>query len=142
MVSDYNKILEALIISIVLGFCSLSIFDVFNILIGLLKSKYKIILMFIKDVICVFNYCFLLILIFYYSNSGAFKGLFFIGVLFGSILYYYLFRHLFRRIFNIILLPIKVIVTYVCGIIRKILIFLAHTIEKIEFRLYNKRGNS
>ena len=142
MISDYNKILEALIISIVTGFCCLSVFDAFGILIDLIEAKYKAVFIFIKDFICTLTYCLLLVLIFYYTNSGAFKGLFFIGVLLGSVCYHYLFSHLFHKIFNIVLRPIKVIVSGIYKIMRKILIFSSHTIEKIEFRLYNIRSNS
>jgi hypothetical protein len=140
--SYYFDVLKVLFVSTVAGFGCLLVFDTLGVLIELLKSKYKVVLKFFNDMLCVLSHCFLLILIFYYSNSGAFKGMFFIGVCFGGVLYYYLFRQPFHRILNIILIPIKFIVTVVYRTIRKIFIFFAYAIEKIELKLYNKIDDS
>ena len=130
--------LNGSIIAIVCGFILTWIFDSFNEIIKMIPRKSKVILTWIIDFISIVAYVLLLILLLYYNNEGINRGIYFISIIIGLAIYYILFSKVLRKITRIILYPIYILIKFVYDFIRKIYLFLLHTIEKIFRKLYNK----
>ena len=125
------------IISAVCGFGFVLLFDVISTLIEILKIKNNTIIMFIKDIIFFVCISLMMLLIFYYCNKGAFRGLYCLSLLLGICIYFELFSKFIRKIINTVFKPIRFIVKIFKKIANKILKFLLFSIEKIEMKLYN-----
>lgn len=130
--------LNGSIIAIVCGFILTWIFDSFNEIIKMIPRKSKVILTGIIDFISIVAYVILLILVLYYNNEGINRGIYSISIIIGLAIYYILFSKVLRKITRIILYPIYILIKFVYDFIRKIYLFLLHTIEKIFRKLYNK----
>ena len=74
------------------------------------------------------------VLVIYYFNSGIFRGIFLLSFLLGLYVYYKVFSRILMKISRILLAPIVIL----CKFIRKIYLFLFHSLEKIIYKLYNK----
>ena len=127
------EMLKSLVFTLVLGFILTWIFDTISEIIKEILYKYIGIVNGILDFIFSVSFSFLLILLLYYCNKGIYRAIYLISLLSGIFIYFSIFCGIFRKISKIILLPIK----YIFVIIRKIYIFLLHSIEKLVLKLYN-----
>ena len=130
--------LNGSIIALVCGFILTWIIDSFNEIIKMIPRKSKVILTGIIDFISIVAYVLLLIVLLYYNNEGIYRGIYSISIIVGLVIYYILFSKVLRKITKIILYPIYLLIKFVYDFIRKIYLFLLHTIEKIFHKLYNK----
>lgn len=126
-----------LLLALFSGFIVTCIIDVLSMCLVVVPNKKKSFLISIKDFFTILIYCFLLILILYYCNSGAIRGIYAISMIGGTYIYYLLFAKLFRQIARIVLMPFMWVIKTIIKIIIKIIVFLIHSIEKIYLKLYN-----
>ena len=122
-------------ISSLAGIALIWMYDIFSILIENINGKVKHIILSIKDFSFAVMFSVLIIMIMYYFNNGSFRGIYVLSVVIGIFVYYNLFCGFLRNIARVILFPVK----YILKKLLKILAFLIHTIEKIYFKLYNKK---
>lgn len=121
--------------------CGLSlawIFDSLNLFIVELEDNKKSTLTVILDFISALIYSLYLILALYYLADGTFRGLWILSTFLGVYFYHKFLAKYFRKLSRIILVPLIFPLRIIIKIIRKIRDFLLHTIEKLEFKLYNK----
>lgn len=136
-----SEFLEELTLTLVIGVICAFLFDFSEQVILKIKLKYKYFLIAVRDFIFVVLYCILLILMIYYFNKGAFRGIYILVSLLGAFIYFFLLYKLFRSVISVVLIPLSFVTNTIIKIIRKILTFFLYAIEKIYFRLYNMFKN-
>lgn len=95
----------------------------------------------IKDFIFTLFYALLFILLIYYFSNGVFRLIYFLSIVSGTLLYIITVRKIVKIIVRILIKPLKYLLLSIRKNLRKLYIFLLHTIEKLELRLYNKSVN-
>ena len=123
--------------TLIIGFIIAWIFDVLEMLINETKFKHKKYIRVIKDFYCSITYFILIILLLYYFNKGAFRGIYIFAMSLGSYLYFAAFSKILRKLSNFLLKPFIFVIEYFIIFVRKIISFLLHTIEKMVIKLYN-----
>ena len=126
------------IVSFVVGIIVGTVFDVLNFCyrdILILNNKFFI---FITDILKWVFFIVTLILLFYYLNDGRSRGIYFVSILFGLLLYRLAVSRFIIKILEITFYPIKKAVIILLKIMNKIHNFFAQAIAKAEERLYNK----
>lgn len=136
------EILKNSVIAVIIGFLLTFFFDTITELIKKISIVLKRILLIIKDFIFIFTYAIIFILILYYFSEGTFRGIYMLSMISGSLIYYIVFAKLLQKVVRVLIFPFNILLHFLYGIVIKIFIFFRHTIEKIEFRLYNNRRSS
>ena len=127
-----KTVLFSLVISTVLGF-------LWHLIDELTNNKISVPIVFLLDVLSVFIYALLFILILYYFSDGVFRWYYLFSLIIGMILYKKVFDKLIGIIVNILIKPFKIIIKFVYDICIKIYKFFAYSIEKSMKKRYNKK---
>lgn len=135
------EIIKNSVLTITLSLIMIAFFDLIVLLVSMINNRYIKIILEVKDFILVFFYTIVFITMLYYFSDGRFRGIYLISLFLGIYLYYHLFSDIWRKICGIIFIPLECIVKMIVKIIRKLYIFFCKTIEKIEFKMYNKNKN-
>lgn len=135
MFTSPTEMLKSSLLALAFGFLISWIFDIPITITDNVQGKFKKALFFITDFVYIFIYSILLILVLYYFNGGLYRGVYLVSLLLGTYIYYFVFSKVLRKITKIILMPLH----YFFKFLIKIFAFLVHSIEKIEFKLYNNK---
>ncbi len=127
-----NTVLFSLVISTVLGF-------LWHLIDELTNNKISVPIVFLLDVLSVFIYTLLFILILYFFSDGAFRWYYLFSLIIGMILYKKVFDKLIGFVAKILLKPLKILIKFMIDICIKIYKFFAYSIEKSMKKRYNKK---
>lgn len=127
-----KTVLFSLVISTALGF-------LWHLIDELTNDKISVPIVFLLDVLSVFIYTLLFILILYYFSDGAFRWYYLFSLIIGIILYKKVFDKLIGFVVKILLKPLKILIKFVIDICIKIYKFFAYSIEKSMKKRYNKK---
>ena len=139
MVTAPIEILNNAIVTLVLGLILSCFFDALLYLTEEITGKKRNCFVAINDFFIIVAYSIVLILILYYCNNGAYRGIYLLSLILSLYVYHIVFSKIFRKITWIILKPIIYVLKTIINFIRKIYAFLKHSIEKILLRLYNNK---
>lgn len=126
------------IVSFVVGIIVGTVFDVLNFCYRDILILNNNVFIFITDILKWIFFIVTLILLFYYLNDGRSRGIYFVSILFGLLLYRLAVSRFIIKILEITFYPIKKAVIILLKIMNKIHNFFAQAIAKAEERLYNK----
>ena len=125
-----KTVLFSLVISTVLGF-------LWHLIDELTSNKISVPIVFLLDVLSVFIYALLFILILYYFSNGEFRWYYFLSLTVGIISYKKVFDKFIGFIAKILLKPLKILIKFMIDICIKIYKFFAYSIEKSMKKRYN-----
>lgn len=123
-----------LCIAVLCGIAAPLIYDLIKCILG---SKNKIVT-FVLDCFFALFFSIIFILILYYACDGKIRGVIFVALCLGAVIYLRLFRGIFTKLINTLLLPIKRMLFFFINIGKKVINFFVQAIAKKRSKLYNK----
>lgn len=138
MDSSPIEMLRALCISAFCGLCVSFVYDIFSIIIFEILSRKSRAIDFILDVLFIFTFTIVFILLLYYLCDGKMRGMFFWTMLLGALIYCRMIRKTVNRMLRLLIFPIKIFIGFLVNTIKKMVKFLSQAIAKKRIKLYNK----
>ena len=135
-----NEVIDLLIYiayAFILAIALTWILNIFEQFFEMVKICNKVIFLMVKDFISIIAYTLLLILILYYINHGAFRGIYIVAILLGIYFYYTILSKTLCKISMLFLIPVVCFLKIIIKFVKKLVGFLFIAIEKFYLRLYN-----
>ena len=132
------EILRALFISAFCGFGVLFAYDIFAMVMAEILSIKSNVYYFILDILYIFTFTVVFILLLYYLCDGRVRGAFLGMMILGMLLYHRVIRKTVNKIIKKLTSPIKILIAFFVDAIKKMIKFLLQAIAKKHIKLYNK----
>ena len=137
MGSEQLEVLQNSLCTLMSGFCLVLVFDIIKVFFEEINISAIKTFAFVGDALFLLSFNFLFVLILYYFNNGAFRGIYLVAIVLGTCIYFVLFKTIINKIVRVILKPVTYLIFVLIKNIKRIYKFLLYGIEKITFRMYN-----